>query len=92
MERNILADENGAPCLLDPTVYGGHREIDLAMMKLFGRFDASVWSAYEEALPLEPGAEARVPLYQVYPRLVHVCLFGKSYLAPLSEALDAVMR
>ena len=89
---NILADENGAPCLLDPAVYGGHRKIDLAMMKLSGGFDASVWSAYEEAAPFEPGAEARVPLYQVYPLLVHVCLFGKSDLAQLSEALDAVMR
>jgi fructosamine-3-kinase len=73
---NLLTDETGGPCLIDPAVYGGHREIDLAMMKLFGGFGARVFAAYDEAFPLSPDAAARVPLYQLYPLLVHVNLSG----------------
>lgn len=85
---NAICDERGGPCLIDPAVYGGHREIDLAMMRLFGGFGPRVFAAYEEAWPLAPGAEARIPLYQVLPLLVHVCLFGSSYLAGLARAID----
>jgi fructosamine-3-kinase len=75
---NLHVDESGAPCLIDPAVYGGHREIDLAMMRLFGGFGERVFAAYAEALPLAPAAGSRVPLYQLYPLLVHVNLFGGS--------------
>jgi fructosamine-3-kinase len=84
---NLLVDADGGPCLIDPAVYGGHREIDLAMMRLFGGFDERVFAAYDEAHPLAPGAEDRVPLYQLYPLLVHVCLFGGSYVAQVESAL-----
>ena len=57
---NLHVDEHGAPCLIDPAVYGGHREIDLAMMRLFGGFGARVFRAYEEAFPLSPGHAERV--------------------------------
>jgi len=76
---NLHTDEAGAPCLVDPAVYGGHREIDLAMMRLFGGFGERVFSAYAEAFPLPAGAPERVPLYQLYPLMVHVNLFGGSY-------------
>src|SRR6185312_14309086 len=64
---NLLCDDRGAPCLIDPAVYGGHREIDLAMMRLFGGFGARVFEAYEETAPLAEGHAARVTLYQLYP-------------------------
>jgi fructosamine-3-kinase len=87
---NLLADETGAPCLIDPAVYGGHREVDLAMMRLFGGFSSRVFAAYDEAAPLAEGHEDRVPLYQLYFLLVHVNLFGGSYLASAERALSAV--
>lgn len=85
---NAICDEDGGPCLIDPAAYGGHREIDLAMMRLFGGFGPRVFAAYEEVWPLAPGAEARLPLYQVLPLLVHVCLFGGGYLNGLARAID----
>lgn len=86
---NLHSDELGAPCLIDPAVYGGHREMDLAMMRLFGGFGPRVFSAYGDALPLEPGAAERVELYQLYPLLVHVNLFGGSYVASVERALSS---
>src|SRR4051812_19442334 len=88
---NLMADDRGAPCLIDPAVYGGHREIDLAMMRLFGGFGPRVFAAYAEAYPLAPGHEERVPLYQLYPLLVHVNLFGGSYVGSVEAALDELV-
>ena len=88
---NLLVDETGAPCLIDPAVHGGHRELDLAMMRLFGGFGGRVFDAYHEAHPLAPGHDERVPLYQLYYLLVHVNLFGGSYVASVERALDAVI-
>jgi fructosamine-3-kinase len=87
---NVIRDELGAPCLIDPAVHGGDREIDLAMMRLFGGFSARVFEAYEEAWPLVPGGAERVPLYQLYPLLVHLNLFGASYLSRLESTLAAL--
>jgi len=84
---NLHVDEQGAPCIIDPAVYGGHREMDLAMMKLFGGFGGAVFAAYAEAYPLAAGHEERVSLYQLYPLLVHVNLFGQSYLSSVRRAL-----
>ena len=86
---NLHVDERGAPCLIDPAVYGGHREMDLAMMRLFGGFANRTFAAYDEAFPLAHGNLERVLLYQLYPLLVHVNLFGASYLGSLKSALDA---
>ncbi len=88
---NLLTDDQGGPVLVDPAVYGGHREIDLAMMRLFGGFAPRVFAAYDEAWPLAPQWQQRVPLYQLYPLLVHVNLFGASYLDSLRRALDRVL-
>jgi fructosamine-3-kinase len=85
---NLLCDERGAPVLIDPAVYGGHREIDLAMMRLFGGFGARVFDAYEEAAPLAAGQQDRVTLYQLYPLMVHVNLFGGGYVGSVESALD----
>lgn len=87
---NLLTDHTGAPVLIDPAVYGGHREIDLAMMQLFGGFAARVFEAYDEAWPRAPGFRQRVPLYQLYPLLVHVNLFGGGYVGAVAQALRRV--
>jgi fructosamine-3-kinase len=84
---NVLCDVKGLPVLIDPAVYGGHREIDLAMMRLFGGFSEAVYAAYSDAFALSPGHTDRVPLYQLYPLLAHVNLFGSAYLAQLSECI-----
>ncbi len=85
---NLLCDDRGAPCLIDPAVYGGHREIDLAMMRLFGGFGARVFDAYDEAAPLADGHRERVSLYQLYPLMAHVNLFGGGYVGSVEAALD----
>jgi protein-ribulosamine 3-kinase len=84
---NLHVDEHGDPVLIDPACYGGHREIDLAMMRLFGGFGARAFAAYAEAYPLAPGHEERVDLYQLYPLLVHVNHFGASYVGAVERAL-----
>ena len=88
---NVHVGPQGQPCLIDPAVYGGHREIDLAMMRLFGGFSQRVFDAYEEAFPLLPGALQRVPLYQIYPLLVHVHLFGSGYVRAVESTLARIM-
>lgn len=85
---NLHRDPAGQPVLIDPAVYGGHREMDLAMMRLFGGFGPAVFDAYDEAWPLAPGWRERVPLHQLYPLLVHLVLFGRGY----EEQVDAILR
>lgn len=85
---NVHTDENGRPCLIDPAVYGGHREIDLAMLALFGGLSERTLAAYNERYPLAPGFAERVPLYQLYPLLVHVNLFGGGYVSSVERALQ----
>ncbi len=76
---NVMTDHRGAPVLVDPAVYGGHREVDLAMMRLFGGFSPATFAAYEEVTPLAAGHQDRVELLQLYPVLVHTALFGGHY-------------
>jgi fructosamine-3-kinase len=84
---NRLTSAEGQPFLIDPAVSVGHREVDLAMMDLFGGFGPACWQAYDAAWPLAPGHERRRAVYQLYYLLVHVELFGASYLRGLSDAL-----
>jgi len=76
---NVLADAKGRAWLIDPTVYGGHREVDLAMLRLFGAPSERIFDAYEDACPLAEGWQDRVSLWQLLPLLVHAALFGGSY-------------
>jgi fructosamine-3-kinase len=87
---NLHIGPEGEPCLIDPACYGGHREVDLAMMRLFGGFSERVFAAYAETSPLADGHEERVPLYQLYPLLVHVNLFGGGYVGSVERALRAL--
>ena len=75
---NVLADAERRPWLIDPSAYGGDREVDLAMLELFGA-PAGALEAYREASPLADGWRERVGLYQLLPLLVHALLFGGSY-------------
>jgi fructosamine-3-kinase len=81
-------DEVGAACLIDPAVYYGHREADLAMTRLFGGFDRAFYSAYAEAAPLAAGYEDRLPIYQLYHVLNHFNLFGGGYGAQSRRILQ----
>lgn len=86
---NVIPNMLGAPCLIDPAVYYGHREVDLAMTRLFGEFDPSFYNAYQEAYPLQPGFKERVNIYNLYPLLVHLHLFGTTYITPIQSTLNA---
>jgi fructosamine-3-kinase len=77
---NVLADQAGRPWLIDPAAYGGHREMDLAMLDLFGSIPPRTAAAYEELTPLADGWRERIPLWQLFPLLVHAVLFGGGYL------------
>jgi protein-ribulosamine 3-kinase len=85
---NLLIARDGAPVLIDPAVYRGHREVDLAMMELFGGFPQEAFQHYRQAAPLASGyEERRRDAYQLYPQLVHVELFGQSYAAGVEARL-----
>ena len=81
----------GRGWLIDPAAHGGHRETDLAMLALFGAPHlARILAAYREVAPLADGWRERVPLHQLHPLLVHVCLFGEAYLTAALAAARAV--
>jgi fructosamine-3-kinase len=82
---NVLAS-GGRPYLIDPAAYGGHREVDLAMLRLFGSPGPRFLAAYEDVAPLSDGHEDRVALYQLFPLLVHAALFGGGYAASVERA------
>ena len=83
---NVMGGADGRAWLIDPSCYGGHREVDLAMLRLFGAPSQRIFDAYEEAAPLAAGADERVELYQLAPLLVHAVLFGGSYGAAAERA------
>jgi protein-ribulosamine 3-kinase len=76
---NYMVDEKGNACLIDPAVYYGHREADLAMTKLFGGYPEAFYKSYEENYPLKEGWEYRENIYKLYHVLNHLNLFGTSY-------------
>lgn len=84
---NMMVSSNGSPCIFDPAAYYGHREMDLAMMALFGGFDDAWVNAYNEIYPLENGWLERIPIGQLYPLMVHVNLFGGGYGSDVENIL-----
>ncbi len=84
---NRLVDAAGRSWLIDPASHGGHREFDLAMMRLFGGFGGDCFAAYEEVASLEPGWPERVGLHQLAPLAVHAIKFGGGYVAATVDAL-----
>ncbi len=85
---NYMVDAQGGPVLIDPAVYYGHREADLAMTELFGGFGSRFLAAYHEAWPLEPGYEERRDAYNLYHMLNHLNLFGHSYASSVNAILS----
>ncbi len=85
---NYMVDQKGNPVLIDPAVYYGHREMDLAMTKLFGGFGEAMYEDYHEIYPLENGWKSRVEICNLYPLLVHVNLFGRGYLTQVRSIVS----
>ncbi len=84
---NVLWGLDGRAWLIDPAAYGGHREVDLAMLALFGLPHLPrVFDAYDEVAPLADGWQERAPLHQIFPLLVHACHFGGGYAARAAQA------
>jgi fructosamine-3-kinase len=85
---NVLVRGERIAGFVDPAIYCGHPEIELAFTTMFGTFGRPFFEAYEALLPLEPGFhELRSALYKLYPTLVHVRLFGSAYLPPIERTL-----
>lgn len=84
---NYLIDHQENPVLIDPAVYFGHREVDIAMTCLFGGFDEVFYQSYNNAFPLEKGWKERIDLFNLYPLLIHVNLFGGGYIQKVKSIL-----
>ena len=84
---NAVTGPDGKAWLIDPAVYYGFRETDLAMTRLFGGFEESFYEAYNESFPLAVGWQSRIELFNLYPLLVHVNLFGGSYAGSFLRSL-----
>jgi protein-ribulosamine 3-kinase len=84
---NFLCDANSNPVLIDPAVYYGHNSIDLAMTTLFGGFDRLFYDSYQYYHPLPPNYREQWEICNLYPLLIHLNLFGKSYLADILHTI-----
>ncbi len=88
-QGNVLVRGDRIAAFIDPAIYNGHPEIELAFTTLFGTFGDAFFEAYRANAPLEPGFfEIRRDIYNIYPNLVHAALFGRSYVAPVMRVLD----
>lgn len=86
---NWLADNKGKAWLIDPAVYYGHREADIAMTQLFGGFPSGFFEAYNECWPLEPGFSKRQDIYNLYHLCNHVNIFGEGYWGGVLSILQS---
>ena len=85
---NRIVDASGTSWFVDPAAHGGHREFDLAMMRLFGGFGPAAFESYDDAHPLDDGWQERVQLHQLAPLVVHAVKFGGSYVGAAVAAID----
>lgn len=89
---NFMTGEDGQPVIIDPAVYYGNREIELSFTQMFGGFDRQFYRSYMEVYPLESGFDGRVDIYNIYPHLVHVNLFGPSYLGGVTPVIRKYVK
>lgn len=89
---NILSTNNATAALIDPAVYFGSREIEIAFTYLFGGFDYQFYQSYDENFPLEPGFKDRIDLYNLYPLMVHLNMFGTGYLGAIRNTIRKYIR
>lgn len=87
---NRIVDQSGVSWSIDPACHGGHREFDLAMMRLFGGFSEDEFAAYDEAFPLADGWAERIELHQLAPLLVHAIKFGGGYVGAALAAAHSL--
>ena len=85
---NLITNRNGKPTLIDPAVYYGWAEADLAMTDLFGHYPDEFYQAYTNINPLEAGYRSRFPLYNLYHLINHLNLFGRGYLSQIRTILN----
>ena len=85
---NYITGSDGRAWLIDPAVYIGHPEADIAMTELFGGFSGRFYGAYEEISPLAPGYSDRRNIYNLYHLLNHLNLFGGMYLMEVIETVE----
>ncbi|MDH4129570.1 MAG: fructosamine kinase family protein, partial [Spirochaetota bacterium] len=85
---NYLVGPTGEPILIDPAVYYGSREADLAMTELFGGFDRTFYDSYKEEYPIEPEYDDRAQIYKLYHLLNHLNLFGKQYESSVLSIME----
>lgn len=85
---NQFPTDTGEPAIFDPAVYYGNREIELAFTYLFGGFGPGFYEAYQATWPLASGFEDRKDIYNLYPLLVHVNLFGSVYAGQVKRILS----
>lgn len=85
---NFMVDHSGEAAIFDPAVYYGHRETELSFTMLFGGFSERFYHQYNDIFPLEPGFDNRIGIHNLYPLLVHVNLFGSSYLSGIVQTLN----
>jgi protein-ribulosamine 3-kinase len=84
---NYMFTKSGAASIYDPAIYYGHREMDIAMTRLFGGFSSYFYEGYNSEYPLADRFEDRIELYNLYPVLVHANLFGGGYIHRTLEIL-----
>ena len=84
---NYMWTSSGDTAIYDPAVYFGHREMDLAMTRLFGGFSEEFYHGYNDIYPLKKGYEERFKLCNLYPILVHANLFGGGYVSQAKNLL-----
>ncbi|MBN2527025.1 MAG: fructosamine kinase family protein [Deltaproteobacteria bacterium] len=82
---NAMTGPNGEPVIIDPAPYFGHREAEIAMTQLFGRFGGHFYAAYNEYWPMQNGWQDRMDMYNLYHMLNHVNLFGSGYMGGVSS-------
>ncbi|MCC5921487.1 MAG: fructosamine kinase family protein [Cyclobacteriaceae bacterium] len=87
---NVMPDTEGNPVIFDPAPYYGSREVEIAFTELFGGFDDIFYAQYTRRYPLAEGYENRKALYQLYPLLVHLNLFGESYKSGIDRIIKDI--
>lgn len=89
---NFMIGEGDTPYLIDPSIHYNFRETDIAFSHLFGGFDSKFYESYHHHFPLEPGFQERISLYNIYPLLVHLNLFGSGYYGSVMSSLNQYVR
>jgi fructosamine-3-kinase len=89
---NVMVNQKGLVSLIDPSCYFGFREAEIAFTTMFGGFDQSFYEAYHHSFPLISGFHERIPIYNLYPLMVHVNSFGEGYLATVKKILDTYLK